>query len=78
MAKTDKLDEVLDTVLFIKGRVAAVETDLHSFREEVNHFREEMNGKLNGIGNRNDDIVDKNKALDVRTTKLETKVFGRK
>lgn len=70
-AVVKKLDELTDVVLFIKDRIVRSEEKI----DIIDTRTISVESKLDGINNRIDLEVDKRKSLEVRTAKLEEKVF---
>ena len=78
MSEDNRIDEIYEVVAFIKDNMAT-KFELAEVKSDVAEVKDRVfaiEGKLDGINRRVDDVVDKNKQFDVRTTKLETKVFG--
>ncbi len=84
MKKGDRIDEIYEVVEFIKDSMvrgfAHVEDRFLEVRSELSKVKDRVfaiEGKLDDINKRIDNEVDKRKQLDVRASKLETKVFGK-
>jgi hypothetical protein len=69
-ASDKKIDDLTDVVIFIKDRMATKE-ELREVEERLGNRIIAVEGKVDGVYNLIDQEVDKRKALEVRTTKLE-------
>ena len=63
MDNMDDIKEILETVIFIKNKMAT--------KEELADVKAELKSDIQGIHNRLDDELDKRKILEVRVSRLE-------
>jgi hypothetical protein len=69
--------DVEDRFVSLEDRFVSLEDRFVSLEKKVDLHHDEVIGKLDGVNRRIDNEVDKRKVLDVRASKLETKVFGK-
>jgi uncharacterized protein YaaN involved in tellurite resistance len=73
----EKIEAVLESVIFIKDTVAKTQEDLTEFKENTGMQFKMLEGHLNIIEQKLDDQIETHKDIPARVTALEVNAFAK-